>query len=273
MNLKSTGFPSGCFLIKSVQTERLLDVKANGSADGTQVIVYPEQEKSWVESFRDPSRDNQVFFVDETGALSSKASGHAIDVQDGSLVLRHRRPITVPFPNGYSHPLPRFAYNAASGQISVTFSIDPSQLTTNPTPTTSATQNDNWSSKVYILTTVPLRKQNTAVEDASEFITNTASILTSPITRLWGPASPRSSITADDISRGDFDLREDETMELDRAAHEELDDSNDLAREVQILALNNDRALDVMSDAARRRTHWQIIPILREKVRTGASGQ
>ena len=87
----------------------------------------------------------QLFFIDETGALCSKHSGHAIDISgknisrcscvyplcllpllDGMLVLRHRRPITHPYPNRYSHELPRFSYDPVSGNISIAFTSDPS---------------------------------------------------------------------------------------------------------------------------------------------------
>src|SRR5258706_13841457 len=42
------------------------------------------------------------------------------------LVLRRRRPITHPYPNRYSHELPRFSYDPVSGNISIAFTSDPS---------------------------------------------------------------------------------------------------------------------------------------------------
>ena len=48
-SVMSTGFPSGYFLIKSVGTERLLDIELNSEKDGTEVIAWPETETSLVE--------------------------------------------------------------------------------------------------------------------------------------------------------------------------------------------------------------------------------
>ena len=94
------GFPPGYFIIRSVATGRLLDVAHNELSDGAEVISWPEMESSLVEGefatsqsryssgyswallgFRKPEADNQVFFIDTTGALCSRQSGHAIDVE------------------------------------------------------------------------------------------------------------------------------------------------------------------------------------------------
>jgi hypothetical protein len=39
------------------------------------------------QDLRDPRADNQLFYIDETGALCSKYSGHAIDVEGDALSL------------------------------------------------------------------------------------------------------------------------------------------------------------------------------------------
>ena len=45
---------------------------------------------------------------------------------DGRLVLRHRCSSAQPYyPNGYSHPLPRFPYDGATGLLAINFECDP----------------------------------------------------------------------------------------------------------------------------------------------------
>jgi len=268
----STGFPSGHFLIKSLAADRVLDVELNNDKDGALVIAWPELESSWVEGFRNPIHDNQVFFVDETGALCSKASGHALDVEDHDLVLRHRRPMTHPFPNYYSHALPRFQYSQDTGQISVIFSSDPIYAQHTVT-TTGGSTSSNWLSKKFVLTTLPMRRERSLVEDATDFITSTTSLLTNPVSNFFAPKSPSrptASITAEDVSQGNFDLREDEVLEQERAPHEELDDSSEQIRHVRVLELpaSQPDIVNSLSQAAQRRTQWKIIPIMKGKART-----
>ena len=44
------GFPPGYFIIRSVASGRLLDVEMGWNDDGTQLILYTENEKSLVDS-------------------------------------------------------------------------------------------------------------------------------------------------------------------------------------------------------------------------------
>lgn len=44
------GFPVGYFVIKSVATGRLLDIERDAVEDGAEVVLWPEKEKSLVES-------------------------------------------------------------------------------------------------------------------------------------------------------------------------------------------------------------------------------
>lgn len=48
-DLNLYGFPPGYFLIRSVVTGRLLDVEMGWSEDGTQLILYTENETSLVD--------------------------------------------------------------------------------------------------------------------------------------------------------------------------------------------------------------------------------
>lgn len=269
----SNGFPAGYFMVKSVGSQRVLDVQGKGTADGNPVIAYPELESSLVEGFRNTFHDNQVFFIDETGALCSKASGHAIDIEDGSLVLRRRRPMTQPFPNAYSHPLPRFQYYPSTGYISVLFSADPNALLSRSTGQIDSRANTeavDWRAKRYVLACLPRRASRTFVDDAAEFIGTTATKIASPITRLFSPVGPRSTVTADEVAEGQIDLREEETLDIDRAPHEEQDDSPDPVRIVRLVELfgKEDENDQQLSPKARVRRQWQVVPILKEKTRT-----
>jgi hypothetical protein len=51
--IQTNGFPTGYFLIRSVATNRLLDVTQNDIEDGTEIILWPETETSLVESSSD----------------------------------------------------------------------------------------------------------------------------------------------------------------------------------------------------------------------------
>ncbi|KAJ7837377.1 hypothetical protein B0H14DRAFT_3109751 [Mycena olivaceomarginata] len=148
--------PAGYFVIRSVASNRLLDVHMDDIEDGTEIMLWPEKESSIVETRRSPDANNQVFFIDPSGALCSRSAGHAIDIEgtypliyvgskDDRLVIRHRRPVSLPYPNAYSHPLPTFQYSAETGEITVHYTSDPSH------PPPSAVSSDAWKKRTYIL--------------------------------------------------------------------------------------------------------------------------
>ncbi|KAG9314169.1 hypothetical protein JVU11DRAFT_4955 [Chiua virens] len=210
------GFPSGYFIIRSVATNRLWDVNSDEVEDGTPTILWPEKEQSLVESLRNPEANNQVFFIDTSGTLCSRASGHAIDVEGDRLVLRHRRPVSQPYPNAYSHPLPRFSYNQETQEISLSFLCDP----TYPPPG-NATSN-SWRRRKYILSSVPMRKPKSFIDNASAFLSATVA---APFSLLTGGTSTQPKSTPEDVFSGDIDLAEDEMLEQDRGEEGEVDDS------------------------------------------------
>lgn len=43
------GFPAGYFVVRSAASDRLLDVAGEATKDGSELILYPEKEKSLVE--------------------------------------------------------------------------------------------------------------------------------------------------------------------------------------------------------------------------------
>ena len=52
LSLETYGFPSGYFVIKNVATNRLLDVEAGKVEDGTNIILWTENDSSLVEGER-----------------------------------------------------------------------------------------------------------------------------------------------------------------------------------------------------------------------------
>jgi len=254
IHIDTSGFPAGYFVIRSVGSNKLLDVAMDEFEDGTEIALWPEKEKSLVESFRDPGANNQVFFIDTSGALCSRSSGHAIDVEDNRLILRHRRPISQPFPNSYAHPLPKFSYNEITGEISVNFAYDPSYPPVEDKPSTA------WQGRTYLLTSVPLRKPRTIIDNASEFIAT--SILT-PISFLTGAAAPAPA-RPDEVFNADIDLNEDELVEEERGEEAEVDNSPEAGRKVRIVVVPTAEKsmLDLLlSEKTRNRRKWVVTPL------------
>ncbi|KAJ6611484.1 WD40-repeat-containing domain protein [Mycena sp. CBHHK59/15] len=258
-DLQTYGFPAGYFVIRSVASNRLLDVTMDDIEDGTDLVLWPEKDSSIVETRRNPEANNQVFFIDTSGALCSRSAGHAIDIQDDRLVVRHRRPISLPFPNAYSHPLPTFSYSPQTGEISVHFASDPSH------PPPSANPSDAWKRKTYILTSVPLRKPRTIIDDAHAFI---SSAITTPLSFITGRAA--SQATPEAVFSSHIDLGEDEVLEEERGEEAEVDDSPEWGRKVRVLSIiNKSREEREISEKARNRRRWQITPLRQTDARTG----
>jgi len=273
------------------------------------------------------------------------------------LVLRHRRPITHPYPNKYSHDLPRFSYDPVSGNISVVFTSDPSYpdprskvreppsppevhdheesrshlaatfqitngssssielsvperettkatsdstpfhgqarverpMTLQPPPTSRRRVTESWKHRVYLLTALPSRKPKTLLDDAAAFFSNTASILTTPLSINSFPfpfsssasasssgsgaghtrsAGGGSDVVRQHIETGDYDLRESEIVEEERAEAEEVDDDPDPARRVKVYGFRpRDLAEGGGNPRARERRRWEIVPIRKERRR------
>ncbi|KAJ7757545.1 WD40 repeat-like protein [Mycena metata] len=180
--LDTHGFPPGYFIIRSVASERLLDVTMDDVEDGAEIVLWPEKDSSIVETRRNPDGNNQVFYIDTSGALCSRSAGHAIDIEGDRLVLRHRRPVSLPYPNAYSHPLPKFSYSAETGEISGAF-------------------------RAFILASIPLRKPRTILDDAQAFI---SSAITAPLSFFSGAPSPKA--TPEEVFSTHIDLGEDEGL-------------------------------------------------------------
>jgi hypothetical protein len=205
--------------------------------------------------------------------LTSKVPAHVVltastllitFTSDDRLVLRHRRPVSYPFPNAYAHPLPTFAFSPETGEISVNFASDP----TYPPPSPSGSPTSNlWKAKSYLLASVPLRKPRTIIDDAADFIT---SAIATPFSFLSGQ-TPAPHATPEEVFSGVIDLTENEVIEEERGEEAEADDSNELGRKVRMLSIarghENDRA---PGEKAQNRRRWQIISLRRVDARTGA---
>ncbi|KAI0347679.1 hypothetical protein BDW22DRAFT_8307 [Trametopsis cervina] len=260
-DMHNYGFPSGYFVIKNVATNRLLDIESGRVDDDTPVILYPETETSLVEDMRRPEADNQVFFIDMNGNLCSRSSGHAIDVSDEKLVIRHRRPVSHPYPNPFSHPLPRFTYDPDTQQISVTFAFDPSY----PTSASRAAAFSGWKDKLYFLTAIPMRKPRTLMDNATDLLSTAISV---PFSFLGAPSAP--SARPDEIfDTGDIDLKEDEILETDRSEEGEVDDSLEKHRPVRVVGLTKEEE-NVVGEKARARRRWVVTPLRNTRNRTGS---
>ncbi|KAI0651973.1 WD40 repeat-like protein [Trametes meyenii] len=262
VELNSFGFPQGYFMLRSIGTGRVLDVSQGLDEDGTDIILWPATDSSQVESMRRPDSNNQVFFIDISGALSSRSSGHAIDIEKERLVLRHRRPVSYPFPNVYSHPLPRFVYHPETKEITIIFASDPSYPTSRRDSTSGA-----WKEKTYYLSSVPVRRPPSLIDNASALLN---SAIAAPLALFGGKAGSNS--TPEQVFDGEIDLTENELAEQDRNEAEEIDDSLDWLRPVKAIALTAEEAASA-SEKAKLRRQWEILPLRISKHRTGAPSQ
>ncbi|CAE7088061.1 unnamed protein product [Rhizoctonia solani] len=250
-----SGFPTGYFVIKNCANGRLLDVATNSAQDGTPLVLWTAKENSLV--------------LYHTGALCSKASGHAIDVEGGRLVLRHRKPFTFPFPNAESHPLARITYVASSKMIRATFGCDPNYPPPNAPDPTNA-----WRSKDYILGTIPLRKPPSFLENTMAVMSTIGTSLTRPQALISGPsiAPMATAFGHNDASVSDFVLRDDEVMEEERVGGEDdTDDNPEPGRPARVLELPIgwlEKGASKLSDAALRRRQWEVIPIHNHRRKT-----
>ena len=165
--------------------------------------------------------------------------------------------------------------------------------------------NESWKNRVYLLTSLPSRKPKTLLDDAAAFLSSTASILSSPIQYSFpfpfssgGAASPSIGGHNDNdndtphtrsrgggsggrggrggsgqvvrlhIESGEYDLRENEIVEEERAEAEEVDDNPDPARQVKVYGFRpRDLAEGAGNPRARERRRWEIVPIRKERRR------
>lgn len=169
------------------------------------------------------------------------------------MVLRHRRPVTLPFPNAYSHPLPLFEHDP-DGTVSVRF------------PTSSSAPRG----QEFILAALPSRKPRTLLDNVADTITSAATtVLFAPLafTGLTSPGPSATSHTVNEMEGAEFMLQEHELADEDILNEESADDNPERLRHVRVFQRDHRTNL---GPEARTRRQWEVIPILREKVQTGS---
>ena len=115
------------------------------------------------------------------------------------------------------------------------------------------------------MTSIPMRKPPSLIENASEVLTNA---FTAPLAFISGRRASSEATPEAVFSSGDFDLKEDEILEQERSEEGEVDDSPEKLRRVRVVGLTkeDDRT---RGEKAKQRSRWQIIPIRSHKSRTG----
>ena len=180
-----------------------------------------------------------------------------------NLVLRHRRPVVLPFPNAQSHALPRFVYHPETKEITVTFAADPFYPQPDaPTEGSARGRSGAWKEKTYYLSSVPARRPPTLIDNASTLLTNAMS---GPLAFFGGN---KTNATPEMVFDGEIDLSENEIAEQDRNEAEEVDDSPDALRQVKAIGLTVEEAVSA-SSLAKLRRQWEIQPLRATKLRTG----
>jgi hypothetical protein len=151
--------------------------------------------------------------------------------------------------------------------------------------------NESWRNRVYLLTALPSRKPKTLLDDAAAFFSSTASILTTPLAITSFPfpfssagAAPSSppggghtlsaggsgggEVVRQHIESGEYDLRENEIVEEERAEAEEVDDNPEPVRLVKVYGFRpRDLAEGAGNSRARERRRWEIVPIRKARRR------
>lgn len=174
---------------------------------------------------------------------------------DGRLVLRHRRPHTQPYPNEYSHPLPRFRYDGTTGHLTVDFECDPAFA-----------GGTAWRAKTFYVTAIPRRRRRTILNGASGAL---ASAFRNPLFLLSGT----QITTPDAIAAGTddtFNLREDEMEELEQGGETEVDDDPARDRAVRVVGLTPEENHE-LSDKAWARRRWEVVPLRTTATRNAGS--
>ena len=166
-----------------------------------------------------------------------------LGVVDGQLVLRYRRRLTQPYPNAYSHPLPRFHYQAVTGRIKVEFNNDPEFA-----------GGTAWCAKTFYLAALPRPRPRSRA-----LFGNVTSVLRSPLSFFGGPPIPAH----DPIAAGTNDtsnLRQKEVEEPDRGEDAEDDDDPADRRDVRVIGLTPEGHSELSPKAWARR-QWEVLPL------------
>lgn len=158
-------------------------------------------------------------------------------ITDGRLVLRHRRPVTQPYPNAHSHPLPQFRYDGHTGRLTVEFENDPEFA-----------GGTAWQAKTFYLAALPRPRPRRLLDNATHVLATAF-------------RTPLSLFAQDSIAAGTddaFNLRHEEVEEQDRGEDAEADDDPAHDRAVRVIGLV--RHLE-LSEKAWARRQWEVLPL------------
>jgi hypothetical protein len=136
-------------------------------------------------------------------------------------------------------------------------------------PPPGAPTSNAWQGKTFLLTSIPLRKPKTIIDNAAEFITSN---IFAPISQLTGASSPPPA-KPDEVFNGDIDLAEDEILEEERGEEAEVDDSPELGRKVRLVAVPTaeKEMLDLLlSEKTRARRRWVVTPLRTKQAKTAS---
>lgn len=124
-----------------------------------------------------------------------------------------------------------------------------------------------WREKKFILTSVPLAKPRSFVDEAASFLTTIPSVITTPFTGGNVASSSRNN------EAREFDLQDDEVVEEERGESGEVDDSPENRRDIRVIALPMTQWIDKGeflgggNPKSRERRRWEIVPILHQKAK------
>jgi DDB1- and CUL4-associated factor 11 len=170
-----------------------------------------------------------------------------LGVVDGRLVLRHRRRVTQPYPNAYSHPLPGFRYERGPKRIIVDFDNDPEFA-----------GGTAWRAKIFDLVALPRPRPRprTLLGNVTSVL---PSALRSPLTLFSGPPIPAH----DPIAAGTNDTSNLRQKEVEEQGHGEVaEDDDDPAheRDVRVIGLTPEGQSELSPKAWTRR-EWAVLPL------------
>ena len=116
------------------------------------------------------------------------------------------------------------------------------------------------------MTSLPMRRPRTIIDDASDLLTTAISLPFS----LLGAKSPARPNPNEVFDSGDIDLREDEILETDRSEEGEVDDSAERFREVRVIGVTKEDH-NSAGEKAKARRQWIVQALRSTKSRTGSS--
>lgn len=130
-----------------------------------------------------------------------------------------------------------------------------------------------------MLTSVPLRKPRTIIDDASEFLSTAIAAPLAGFSNIFsiGGADPGGHVDElvaarpEEVFDGEIDLREHEIVEEERGLEGEVDDSPELGRKVVVVGIVADERKGVVSRPANARRTWTVHSLRRLNAKTSHS--